>query len=259
VWLPLLFGAGTHNWRAVAEALQPTLLWYLALIGAVRHTHRLLGSGWDPSGHALVYGSQLVPLWHLRCEGMVFDHPLHSCWLLPWTAVLWYLSVMTAVAFHTLSETLAAVCMVTILVYVLSSSHDGDGRIAFAHCAVSFDRSRQIIVAAAAWTAFTAIGWAGATGASDSISGSSSELPLLGAQLGYDTILWLLFCWLLCHLQSTSEHVREDVGLCIPGRRGCQSSSSGVQSVSVTSYAPSAAGSSGLRSREASPSSGGSL
>ena len=73
------------------RAMIGTWVWYLAFIGLVRHTHLLVGSSWDPSGHVFVYGSQLVPLWHLRSRRVHWRLPA-LLWLLLWECVLWYLS-----------------------------------------------------------------------------------------------------------------------------------------------------------------------
>ena len=52
-WVPLLLAETSE--RPFANLLRLTLLWYLALIGLVRHTHTFLSVRWDPSGHVFVY------------------------------------------------------------------------------------------------------------------------------------------------------------------------------------------------------------
>ena len=88
-WLPLLVAsrpiAGTRPLLCTA------LIWYLSLIGVVRHTHLLLPSRWDPSGHCFVYGAQLLPLWAISSLPALAD------WRVPrvltlWSLVLLYLS-----------------------------------------------------------------------------------------------------------------------------------------------------------------------
>ena len=92
-----------------------------AVIGTTRHLHLLIG--WDPSGHAIVYGAQCTPLWYLwqafelghavGCESFFgIVRTLMLVWLLGWVSVLCNLSGMTALAFHTLSETAASVTLV---------------------------------------------------------------------------------------------------------------------------------------------------
>ena len=83
-WLPLLLGA--KEAAPVRNVLLAALPWYLALIGPVRHTHRLLDSRWDPSGHVFVYGAQLVPLACIRPHML---HPITQAWLALWVRSAW--------------------------------------------------------------------------------------------------------------------------------------------------------------------------
>ena len=193
-WIPLLLG-GAHKSpmrSTVGNTLVLAATWYLGLIGLVRHTHLLLANDWDPSGHVFVYGAQLVPRWHLlRAEQRAganssASHPLARAWLLVWEGVLWYLSSMTAIAFHTLSETAAAAALTVLLVCLLE---EGGGRtlpdrVVGGRCHVS----QALSAAAASWALFTAVGWWGARPASFGV--------LVGFLL-YDAFLWLLLLLLL--------------------------------------------------------------
>jgi len=106
-WLPLLLGA--REPAHVRPVLLAALPWYLALIGPVRHTHRLLDSRWDPSGHVFVYGAQLVPL---ACIRLGLLHPATQAWLALWVSD--YLS------------RIPARCRVAHLLAPLFTGHDPD-------------------------------------------------------------------------------------------------------------------------------------
>lgn len=100
------------------------LLWYLALIMAVRYLHLALPSGWpawDPSGHVFVYGAQLVPVWLVSHLVPAHD-PRGSCTLRGvalhsargYALVLVYASATTAAFFHSLSESVCALALVAL-------------------------------------------------------------------------------------------------------------------------------------------------
>ena len=178
-WLPLLAGAGSPSAAgATRSTLARTAIWYLACIGLIRHTHILLEFAWDPSGHVIVYGSQLIPVWHLyhAGAGAGWQRPLVG-WLLCWGAVLLWLSAMTANFFHTLSETAAA----GLMVLGLASWLDADDATARGLLGTVW------YAAAASWLAFTAVGWLW----------SASSAEVLGGELAYDAVVWLLLRWLL--------------------------------------------------------------
>jgi hypothetical protein len=197
-WLPLLLGTEQRSTPPSAtsnilmRAMVCTWLWYLALIGLVRHTHLLVGSRWDPSGHVFVYGSQLVPLWHLRWRRVRWRQAA-LVWLVLWECVLCYLSVMTAVAFHTLSETLAASLLVLVLVRFLDADGHRSGAIDQGHrCPVSLIGS-----AAGSWVVATLLGWVW-----------SAPTPLLGGYLAYDATIWMMLGVLLRLQQVDDESTR---------------------------------------------------
>ena len=108
MWMPLLLGS--RDREQTWNNLRVVLVWYLSLVVAVSHLHRMLPSAWDPSGHVFVYGAQLIP-WFSR--GGV--HPWALCWCLTWAAVLTYLSFTTGSFFHTSSETVAGWLLVVLL------------------------------------------------------------------------------------------------------------------------------------------------
>ena len=176
-WLPLMFYRG--DLRVTQILLARSMIWYLAVIGATRHLHVL--TGWDPSGHVIVYGSQLVPLWVLlevsHAGGGVLGpgRMLILCWLLVWAGVLCYLSVMTTVAFHTLSETSAAASLVCVLAMWVRD------------CDSLGVQTRHVVSAAVAWMVPTAL----------SLAARSASLPLLLGMLLYDLFVWLCFVLVL--------------------------------------------------------------
>jgi len=88
MWLPLFAANDPAQRRAVLPA---TLLWYLAFIGPVRDTHRMLASSWDPSGHVYVYGAQLVPMWLMLAP----TSRIIAGAAFVWACVLVYLSATT--------------------------------------------------------------------------------------------------------------------------------------------------------------------
>ena len=105
-------------------------------------------------GHAIVYGAQLAPLWQLwesepvagRTKGAL--PTLLRLWLLLWSSTLCYLSGMTAMAFHTFSETMAAAALVLALATWLSEL---DARRVVG--------AWQVVVAAVAWMVPTVLSW----------------------------------------------------------------------------------------------------
>lgn len=195
-WLPLLcFSRG--GW----PTLRLALLWYLALIGIVRHTHRVL-DGWDPSGHVFVYGAQLLPLWIFLPM-----RPLSAREFLPqpvalslhlWSYVLIYLSCSTAAFYHTASETAAGFALVALLWLFLSSSCGGSG-LSTEHCyllSAEYTSSGEvlgaratvhvalIVVVASMWLGPTVAAWRDARPA---------DTALLAGFIAYDGALWILF------------------------------------------------------------------
>jgi len=166
-WLPLYATATSER-----DALPLILMWYLGLIGPVRHTHRLLHSRWDPSGHVFVYGAQLVPYWLAVSP----RPPYAGAWLWCWAGVLCYLSAMTAAFFHTPSETAAGWALVAALWAALrwaTSGSDGPRP----------PPSWLPAVSLVAWVGCTAGAW---------LDASAGERPTLFGQLLYDGALWLL-------------------------------------------------------------------
>jgi hypothetical protein len=175
-WIPMLLYRG--DLTLTSKLLTRTMIWYLSVIGSTRHLHQLTG-GWDPSGHAIVYGAQLAPLWQLWEAGHAVDTPLSPLrtlmliWLWLWAGVLCYLSGMTALAFHTLSETMTAGVLVLALAWWLQERGPAIER-------------RQCVFAAIAWAVPT--GW--------SLMMASSGTMLLIGYLGYDLAVWLC-CFLV--------------------------------------------------------------
>ena len=195
-WLPVLMAYREQLPVITATILARTVIWYLTVIGTTRHLHLLTG-GWDPSGHAVVYGAQLVPLWELLELGHAAGGALGAgrtlllCWLLVWAGVLCYLSVMTAAAFHTLSETAVAVAMVLGLAAWLRAPSDAPG--------VGV-QARHVACAAVAWVVPTAASWLPALGASgEATAGEASGPPqaVLVGMLLYDMAVWACFAALL--------------------------------------------------------------
>lgn len=183
-WLPALAyrGATDDDHPVKTTLLTCTIVWYLALIGTTRHLH--LWSGWDPSGHLVVYGSQLAPLYQLFFDGASSSSHAASelrdgvsalllLWLVSWAAVLGYLSCMTALAFHTLSETLAAAALVLVLIIWLHNSAV-DPRTG------SIERW-HVEVAVGMWALPTALSWAM----------HATPRGLLSGMLAYDLAVWV--------------------------------------------------------------------
>lgn len=182
-WLPIL--AHRSELPHTADILARTMIWYLAVIGWTRHLHVL--TGWDPSGHAIVYGAQLAPLWqiwdigHAAGRGLplwqLWDigPTLNRLWLLVWASLLCYLSGMTAMAFHKLSETAAAAALVLLLAAWLAERH-----------------SRRVVerwhvmLAFVSWLVPTALSWI-------STSSVPTSTALLLGMLVYDLVVWLYF------------------------------------------------------------------
>ena len=200
-WLPLLLGSssgggGGRSEGEVREALRLALTWYLALIGPVRHAHRLMPARWDPSGHIFVYGAQLAPYAHAPLAHLSL--PVRG-WLAGWAAVLLYLSVQTAAFFHTPGETAAGFALVAALWLACAGcganaaqpdTEPAAGlRLLSPHGHVARE-SAQLAVGARA-LATTAVVWAGSTAAAWMGSAAAEAGTLLG-QLGYDGVLWLV-------------------------------------------------------------------
>ena len=186
-WLPIMVHA---NDQAVTSTLVArSMVWYLTVIGCTRHLHDI--TGWDPSGHAIVYGAQLAPLWQLWATGHGDGETVGSLrtlsllWLLSWAAVLCYLSAMTAMAFHTLSETAAAAALVLALAIWLCR-HEEPRVVEGPHLAI----------AGLAWVLPTAWSWAAST----------MSAPLLLGMLLYDLVVWL--CVFILLRRSGHELIR---------------------------------------------------
>ena len=179
-WVPLAFYS--REPARSRRLLQLALLWYLALIVPVRHTHRALESRWDPSGHIFVYGAQLVCAW-------TFPHAHCARLLAAWALVLLYLSFLTAAFWHTASEVSAAVLFSAALLLLLQRpalAEVGGGKRLCALC---------IFVT---WLALTAAAW--------SVEGRISGV--MRAAVAYDASLWLLFICIEC----ASERVDRERG-----------------------------------------------
>lgn len=175
-WAPvLMLSTGGRARRALVVAA--ALVWYLAFIGAVRHTHRLLHTRWDPSGHVFVYAAQLGVIWHLSERELLprgrsgHVDALLTGWLAAWPCALWYLSAATASLFHTLSETSAGWALAALLVCALRA-HESPGLPA-----------RCTLGAALSWCVWTGYGWCVA---------GAGERAVMGGQLAYDCVLWAL-------------------------------------------------------------------
>lgn len=185
-WLPLL----TSRRSAAQSALKSTILWYLALIGPVRHSRSLLPAGWDPSGHVFVYGAQLVPYWQTVPRSSVpLDTRLVECFLALWCSLLWYLSAATAAFFHTASETLTGWLLVAGLHFLLIRQQRTPAAEA---------RTVQFSGAPfASWLGALLI-WVTSSGAAWGLKlASGGSLATLQGELAYDTVLWSVLWWLI--------------------------------------------------------------
>uniref|UniRef100_A0A7S4C271 Sphingomyelin synthase-like domain-containing protein n=1 Tax=Chrysotila carterae TaxID=13221 RepID=A0A7S4C271_CHRCT len=203
-WLPLVCGAASLP--DIWKPLRPSLLWYLALIGPVRHTHRILPSSWDPSGHVFVYGMQLIPWLASARLGVGV-----TLWLRAWSICLVFLSATTAAFFHTPSETAAGLLLllplwgflmrrqgmeldVQNLMSDTASSHEecsllSGARRWFPHEDQSLSSPGRV-----ASTTFAAVLWIVVAVAVWSTA-SSREMPQLAGEAGYDIVLWLLLAF----------------------------------------------------------------
>ena len=182
-WVPIWAYYGERP--LTTTLLSCTVVWYLSVISLTRHLHLL--TGWDPSGHLIVYGSQLVPLLQMWKRGDVGGDVVGTpctvilLWLLMWAAVLWYLSGMTSMAFHTLSETAAAALMVLgLAVWIDTAERWQPG-----HAGVD---GWQVVSAALLWVVPTGLSW---------LAAQDSAHPLLFGMLMYDMGVWLSLSLLL--------------------------------------------------------------
>lgn len=150
VWLPLLGFTALHSYahrdeqdhhsqtrHHMRSAVTLAALGYIATIMPVRFVRRALQSGFDPSGHILLFGVQLVPLW---AAAEVLSHAsmqplavavgsraagrrwksvarLASWCLLGVEIILIALTVATAAWFHHASEVAAAWVLIAGLVW----------------------------------------------------------------------------------------------------------------------------------------------
>ena len=244
MWVPMLLAATGRRHSASSPSsptstlLCTTLAWYLFVIGPVRHMHRLLSAlghaaPWDPSGHVIVYASQLLPLWvlgrtTLTRSAMSVSAGLAQAWCSLWTAVLWYLSFTTGAFFHTCSETIAAWMLAVVLLAALAQhrellrrtgalgggggggdDHGGDDDADSSDGATSSSvaeaegalarwegtlHGMTWLVVLPEWALVTAAAWHHAMGAGK--AAWAKEQPLLVGMLCYDAGLWLMSWWL---------------------------------------------------------------
>ena len=194
-WLPLL--VASRPVACIRPLLCTALIWYLSLIGIVRHAHLLLPSRWDPSGHCFVYGAQLLPLWAISSLPALTDWHVPRALTL-WSAVLLYLSAATAACFHTASETAAAWLMLLLLHAALSH------RVAAMHAAAAHSPEtavddmrrerkrlrRRAVLALPLWLLCAAAAWEKARRSGTGVGNRSAESV-------YDAGLWLLLLVLL--------------------------------------------------------------
>lgn len=175
-WLPMLASTLLHRSvsRSVASTFIRTLLWYLAVIGTVRHLHSLLG--WDPSGHLCVYAAQLIPMWQVCLVDGEALHLLVRVWLVALAGVLVYLSAMTAIGFHTLSETAAAAALAVLLALWVGDRRGGTPTLG------------QVVMVAITWALPTLYSWE---------LEPDSERALLLAMLIYDLACWAILVCLM--------------------------------------------------------------
>lgn len=157
-WVPmLLLGGG-----AVKSTLACVIGWYLTLIAPVRHVKLWHSSGFDPSGHVFVYGSQLIP----------YAWMPHSRLLSVWCALLLLLSCTTAAFFHTPAETFNGWLLILLLHALLHA------RVRVGAC--------ECVGVACAWCLATGIFLA---------TGPVTELRV--AEITYDGVLFLLLGYLV--------------------------------------------------------------
>ena len=175
-WLPILASTLLHRGvsRSVALTFIRTLLWFLAVIGMVRHLHLLLG--WDPSGHLCVYAAQLIPMWQVCLVDGEALHLLVRAWLVTLSSVLFYLSAMTAIGFHTLSETAAAAALAVLLALWVGDRRGGTPSLG------------QVMMVAITWALPTLYSWA--------LEPDSERAKLL-AMLLYDLACWAVLVCLM--------------------------------------------------------------
>lgn len=179
MWVPLLLLGG-------GDVLRPTVAWYAALIGVVRHARLVMPSNWDPSGHVFVYGAQLVPYWWVTLglaqpRGAALN--ALRVWAAVWASVLVMLSATTAAFFHTVGESVAGWLLVLALHHLLArlDSTPADQSAAL--------RLAVLVAAAPLWVVATVAGWVGGAAAAMS-----------AGELAYDVVLWV---WLLRSLGVT--------------------------------------------------------
>ena len=194
-WLPLL--VVSRPIACIRPLLCTTLIWYLGLIGVVRHAHLFLPSRWDPSGHCFVYGAQLLPLWAISSLPALAD------WRVPrtltlWSGVLLYLSAATAAFFHTASETAAAWLMLLLLHAALSHRVTAVQAAAADSPEAAVDDTwrdqeqlkRRAVLALPLWLLCAAAAWEKARRSGAGVGHRSAESI-------YDVGLWLLLLLLL--------------------------------------------------------------
>ncbi|KAG8459802.1 hypothetical protein KFE25_014365 [Diacronema lutheri] len=182
-----------------AALLLDVVLWYLALIMAVRYVHLALPAGWhawDPSGHIFVYGAQLVPIW-LTAHLAPARGPSPRCTLrvagvhvaCGYALVLAYASGATAAFFHTLSESAAALVLVALPLHA-------HGRLLGARAVWASRRAGVWLCIA--WLTQAAL-------VSHALREEPRARARLTRQMAYDAVLWVCFWLALADRRARDE------------------------------------------------------
>lgn len=145
LWIPLALLAARRAPRRLAVLALP-MLTFLAISMPLRYLRAL--TGWDPSGHVLVGGIQLAPLWLLHSDWLSGRSSTSSSnggvmasaaspppppprldVILVWAgrigaALLWYITTATAAFYHSFSEVATAWAVVAALMAAMQhASH----------------------------------------------------------------------------------------------------------------------------------------
>ena len=203
-----------HHNHYVTTSIVIASLVYLAVIMPVRYLRRVLASGWDPSGHVLLYGIQLVPLWGTAQAtttlkgNSAYAHPTaaRAVWLalMAAEAGLWVLTVATAAVFHHASEVLATWVVVGLTAYathaalVPSASAAPD---AVNSRAAQARLHRLLLLACILWlcgllmplSLMMVLGRSGARGEGH----NPLKAATLAAAVGYDLVVAAISTWLI--------------------------------------------------------------